>query len=131
MTGIPRPLRHLAVAGGVALGLTLSATPVALADSSRCTADAACAGKASFKSLGEVFTLTDQVGDGHSAVLLYWLPDGTGPHLVWNPNGKGTSITKNLELAEGSWLHYRVCLGEHGTKDVLETTCGPTVTDRA
>ncbi|MCO1576170.1 hypothetical protein M8C13_10420 [Crossiella sp. SN42] len=128
MTGIP--LRTLIV-GGAALVAALSSAPAALADSSRCTADAACAGKASFKSLGEVFTVTDQVGDGHSAVLLYWLPDGTGPHLVWNAKGKGTSVTANLELAEGSWVHYRVCLGEHGTKDVLESTCGVTVTDRA
>ncbi|MCK2238716.1 MULTISPECIES: hypothetical protein [unclassified Crossiella] len=126
-----RTLLRPLVVGGVALAATLSATPAALADSSRCTADAACAGKASFKSLGEVFTLTDQVGDGHSAVLLYWLPDGTGPHLVWNPNGKGTSVTANLELGEGSWVHYRVCLGEHGSKDVLENTCGAPITDRA
>ncbi len=124
------PLRALVVSGA-ALALALLTTPTALADSTRCTADTACAGKAAFKSLGEVFTVTDQVGDGHSAVLLYWLPDGTGPHLVWNPNGKGTSVTANLELAEGSWVHYRVCLGEHGTKDVLENTCGAPITDRA
>jgi hypothetical protein len=112
-----------------ALGLAV-AVPAA-ADTSRCTSDAACAGKTGFKSYGEVFTVYDQKADGHSAVLLYWLPDGTGPHLVWNANGNGTTVTADLELPEGSWVTYRACLGEYGTKTVLEATCGGSITDYA
>jgi hypothetical protein len=111
--------------------LALAAAIPAAADSSRCTVDAACAGKGTFTSLGEIFTVYDQKADGHSAVLLYWLPDGSGPHHVWNPNGNGTNVTANLEFPEGSWVTYRVCLGEHGPKDVLENTCGATITDFA
>ncbi|WP_084434819.1 hypothetical protein [Kibdelosporangium aridum] len=59
------------------------------------------------------------------------MPDGYGPRLVWNPNGNGTRVTADLELPEGSWVTYRVCLGKYGAKDVLEKTCGATITDFA
>jgi hypothetical protein len=101
------------------------------ADSSRCTSDSACAGKATFASYGEVFTVYDQKADGHSAVVLYWLPAGVGPLYVWNSGGNGTSAKGDLELPEGSWITYRVCLGEAGTKQILTATCGATITDYA
>jgi hypothetical protein len=111
--------------------LLLAGASGASADTERCTSGSGCAGRVTFASYGEVFKVYDQAGDGHSAVALYWLPDGSGPHLIWNPNGNGTSVTANLEFAEGSWVTYRACLGEHGTKEVLQSTCGATITDIA
>ena len=125
-----QPRRFLAMALLVLLISAAGATTAA-ADSNRCTAGTGCAGKATFTSYGEVFKVYDQAGDGHSAVALYWLPDGSGPHLIWNSGGNGTVVTANLEFAEGSWVTYRVCLGEYGPRDVLESTCGATITDYA
>jgi hypothetical protein len=101
----------------------------ASADSDRCTTDSSCAGKVTFVSADQLFTVYDQVGDGHSAVLEYWLPDGTGPYRVWNPNGNGTSVEETVSLPAETWVTYRACLGEHGDLDVLEETCGTTITD--
>lgn len=123
--------RQVLLVAAAAATLALSSASSAAADSSRCTVDAGCAGRATFTSYGEVFTVYDQSADGHSAVALYWLPDGSGPHLIWNPNGNGTSVTANLEFPEGSWVTYRVCLGEYGLRDVLTSTCGATITDYA
>lgn len=113
----------------LALCSTICTTSSAAADSSRCAKD--CAGKASFTSYGEIFHVLDRKADGHSVVVLYWLPDGTGPHKVWNSKGNGSDVKANLELAEGSWITYRVCLGEYGARKVLTSTCGSTITDYA
>lgn len=115
----------------IVLAATAAGASTAVADSNRCTADTACAGKATFASYGEVFTVYDQKADGHSAVVLYWLPDGSGPHLIWSSGGSGTNVKANLEFPEGSWVTYRVCLGESGPQEILQSTCGATVTDFA
>jgi hypothetical protein len=125
---IARKALLIAAAAGL---LTLAGASAAAADSSRCTSDSGCAGRATFTSYGEVFKVYDQLADGHSAVALYWLPDGSGPHMIWNSTGNGTEVTANLEFAEGSWVTYRVCLGEGGPKEVLLNTCGATITDYA
>jgi hypothetical protein len=125
------PARKALLIGAAVAGLTVMGASAAQADSSRCTSDSGCAGRATFTSYGEVFHVYDQLADGHSAVALYWLPDGSGPHMIWNSGGNGTSVTANLEFAEGSWVTYRVCLGEGGPKQVLLNTCGPTITDVA
>ena len=124
-------LRRLSFIALAATTMTVTAATPALADSSRCTSDSACSGRITFQSYGEVFKVYDQKADGHSAVLLYWLPDGSGPHRVWNPNGNGSSVTANLEFPEGDWVTYRACLGEHGPKEILESTCGAPITDYA
>ena len=36
-----------------------------------------------------------------------------------------------VHLEEGSWVTYRVCLGEFGSKEVLTSTCGAPITDYA
>lgn len=127
---MPHARKVLLVAAASIAAVTLTAS-AADADSSRCTADTGCAGRATFTSLGEIFHVFDQLADGHSAVVLYWLPDGSGPTLIWNSNGNGTDVTANLELPEGSWITYRVCLGEFGPKQVLLATCGAQITDYA
>ncbi|HET9143690.1 hypothetical protein [Actinophytocola sp.] len=126
------PVTRKALVVAAAVGtLTLAGASAAEADSSRCTVDSGCAGRATFASYGEVFTVYDQNADGHSAVALYWLPDGSGPHLIWNSDGNGTSVTANLEFPEGDWVTYRVCLGEFGPRQVLTETCGAAITDYA
>jgi hypothetical protein len=120
----------LAVLAAAAM-ITLSSASAAAADSFRCTAGSGCAGRATFTSYGEIFHVYDQLADGHSAVALYWLPDGSGPTMIWNSSGNGSDVTANLELAEGSWITYRVCLGEGGPKTVMLETCGAPITDYA
>jgi hypothetical protein len=127
---MPFARKALLVAAAVGT-LTVAGSSAAVADSSRCTAGTGCAGRATFTSLGEIFHVYDQNADGHSAVALYWLPDGSGPTMIWNSNGNGTNVTANLELAEGSWITYRVCLGEGGPKQVMLETCGAPITDYA
>lgn len=123
--------RTILLVGAAVATLTVAGASAADADSSRCTVDSGCAGRATFTSLGEIFHVFDQKADGHSAVVLYWLPDGSGPTLIWNSNGNGTEVTANLELPEGSWISYRVCLGEGGPKTVMTETCGAPLTDYA
>jgi hypothetical protein len=113
----------------VAGALLFAGGATASADSERCTAGSGCAGRVAFATATDVFTVADQNADGHSAVALYWLPDGTGPHTVWNSNGNGTTVTADLDLADGGWVTYRACLGEGGPKEVLQDTCGATITD--
>jgi hypothetical protein len=108
---------------------TFGGASTAVADSERCTVDSACAGRVTFGSAEQLFTVYDQVGDGHSAVLQYWLPDGSGPYLVWNPNGNGTNVTATVDRPADTWITYRACLGEYGPRDVLDETCGATITD--
>jgi hypothetical protein len=124
-------LRRSALVALAVGALLLAGGAAASADSERCTSDSGCAGRVTFASYGEVFKVHDQLGDGHSAVALYWLPDGSGPHLIWNSGGNGTTVTANLEFPEGDWVTYRACLGEFGTKEILQNTCGPAITDNA
>ena len=124
-------LRRSALVTATVGALLLAGGATANADSERCTSGSGCAGRVTFQSYGEVFRVYDQNADGHSAVALYWLPDGSGPHLVWNANGNGTNVSADLEFAEGSWVTYRACLGEYGPREILQNTCGATITDIA
>jgi hypothetical protein len=125
-------LRIAALAGLVAVLVVVITPSTALADTSSCSVPAAtCAGKVEFQSYGEIFRIYDQVADGHSAVLQYWLSDGTGPHWEWNHGGSGTVVEVNLELPEGDWIFYKACLGEYGTKTLVDGTCSAGVTDYA
>lgn len=123
-------LRRGALAATLIVLTVLLSGPPAVADSSRCTLSG-CAGQARWVSYGEHLHVDDRLADGHSAVAVYWLEGGTGPFHVWNPNGNGSSVDHNLELAEGSWIYYYVCLGEYGLRMVLTSTCSSGVTDYA
>jgi hypothetical protein len=122
--------RKALVVAVAVVGLGLIGAKPALADSSLCT-PSGCAGKATFASYGEILTVYDQTGDGHSAVGLYWLQGGSGPFYVWAASGAGTSTRSDLELPEGSWIYYQVCLGEYGSKTLVSGTCSAGVTDYA
>lgn len=125
-----RAIHRNTLALPIALVLTMSSAAIANADSERCSADGDCAGKATFTSHGETFAVTDNKADGHSAVLLYWLPGEHGAKQVW-ASGNGTTVKKDLELDEGLAITYRVCIGEGGSADeVFSETCGVGFTDK-
>jgi hypothetical protein len=122
--------RRILILTAAVLPVYALAAPTATADSSQCT-PGGCAGKAVFVSLGEHLQVTDAASDGHSAVAVYWPQGGTGPFTVWNHGGQGTTVDGNLDLAEGAWIYYYVCLGEYGTREILTATCSAGVTDYA
>lgn len=127
-----RKLRNSVVVLGLVGALTVVMPGEAVADSSQCSVPAStCAGRVTFQSYGELFRIFDQQADGHSAVLLYWLSDGSGPYYGWNANGNGTQVNVDLELPEGDWIFYRACLGEYGTRSLVAGTCSAGVTDYA
>jgi hypothetical protein len=127
-----RRLRGSLIVAGLVAAFTVAAPTAAFADSSECSVPSGtCAGKVTFQSYGELFRIYDQSSDGHSAVLLYWLSDGTGPYYGWNHSGTGTEVDVDLALAEGDWIFYKACLGEYGTKTLVAGTCSPGVTDYA
>jgi len=127
--------RRILLVAGLMAGLLVPNATVAEADSSQCSiaasGAASCAARANFVSYGEHLFVEDRVADGHSAVARYWLEGGTGPFLVWNSGGSGTKVDYNLELPEGSWIFYQVCVGEYGLRDVWTSTCSAGVTDYA
>ncbi|HET8660125.1 MAG TPA: hypothetical protein VFM55_14145, partial [Micromonosporaceae bacterium] len=68
-----RRLRNMVVVVGAVGVLAMVSPGEAVADSSQCSVPSGtCAARVTFQSYGEVFKIYDQVGDGHSAVLLYW-----------------------------------------------------------
>jgi len=127
--------RILLVAAAVIVGLTAPSATPAVADSSQCSIAASgassCAARANFVSLGEHLYVEDRIADGLSAVARYWLEGGTGPFLVWNSNGAGSRVDRDLELPEGSWIFYQVCVGVALLGDVWTSTCSAGVTDYA
>lgn len=126
-------MRRSRILAGAALavlaGAVLTASP-AYADSTQCT-PSGCGGEAEFVSYGEHLWVRDQLADGHSAVARYWLEGGSGPFSVWSSGGAGTSVDGDLDLAEGTWIFYQVCLGEAATKTIVSGTCSAGVTDYA
>ncbi|WP_253778210.1 hypothetical protein [Goodfellowiella coeruleoviolacea] len=88
-----------------------------------------CAAEARFVPGDGSMVVYDKLGDGHSAVVQYWLRGGVGPLTVWNPNGTGTSVTQKIGVAAGDWVFYRVCVGEHGTRTVDTRSCSAGLTD--
>lgn len=117
-----------AVAVTAVAALVVAASPASATTSQCSRSNHKCAGKTEFIARGEHLKVTDRVGDGHSAVALYWLEGGRGPFRVWNHNGHGKTVDHNLDLAEESWIFYQVCLGNYGKRDVFQHTCSPGVT---
>ena len=114
----------------VSAAMVVLSTRPAAADTSECT-PSGCAGQAKLISYGEHLWVYDKAADGHSAVALYWLQGGTGPFRVWASAGAGTSIDDNLDLPEGTWIFYQVCLGESGSGTIVAGSCSAGVTDYA
>lgn len=129
-------MRKLTRSSLLVLGLVAAVTVIpsssASADSSQCSLPSGtCAGKVTFQSYGEHLLINDRAGDGHSAVVLYWRSDGSGPYYGWNASGTGTQVDVNLELAEGEWIFYKACVGEYGTRTLISGSCSAGATDFA
>lgn len=125
-----RGSRLLLAAGAATAALTLLAPGVAHADGSQCSQPTGeCAGKVAWQANGDLFRIWDQKADGRSAVLMYWLSDGSGPHTVRNSDGNGTRKDVDLELVEGDWIFYRACLSDAGV--LVANSCSAGVTDYA
>jgi hypothetical protein len=125
-----RSLRSSLIVAGLVAAFTVAAPAPAFADSGQCSVPSGtCAARVTFQSSGELFKIFDQSADGHSAVLLYWLSDGSGPYYGWNHAGNGTQVNVDLALPEGDWIFYKACLGEYGTKTLVAGTCSAGVTD--
>jgi hypothetical protein len=122
-------LRRTALLSAVVGTLLVTGTAVATADSEVCTAGSGCAGRATFTTANQTFTVYDQNGDGHSAVAIYWLADGNVSTTIWSSGGNGTHVTKQISIPAGSWVTYKVCLGEGGPKEVMQETCGAAKTE--
>lgn len=116
---------------GSMIGVGAVTQTTAGADGAQCTPAVEgkygnCAGLVWFQSLGEHLYVDDRVGDGYSAVALYWL-EGEDvavdpPHEVWNSGGAdGADVDENLDLPEGTKIIYKACLGDNG--EVLMDSC--------
>lgn len=126
-----RLLAAATMAVGSLIGAQAVAQTTASADGSQCSPFVEgkygnCAGLVWFQSLGEHLYVDDRIADGYSAVALYWL-EGEDvavdpPHEVWNSGGAdGGDVDENLDLAEGTRIIYKACLGDNGS--VLMDSC--------
>lgn len=67
--------------------------------------------KAHFKAYGEIFTISDLKADGRSGIGVLSYGSAASTYYYWNHSGAGTTITKNLDIAEGTPLHIWSCTG--------------------
>ncbi|MCX4967027.1 hypothetical protein [Streptomyces sp. NBC_00654] len=91
-----------------------------------------CAGSASFVKAGDHMLIWDNKADGHSVVVTGSRSDGL-PLEKWNHSGSDGDgkVDHNLNLPENGWIRYKVCLGEYGSGNILETTCSVSKTENA
>ncbi|MEV1009370.1 hypothetical protein [Streptomyces sp. NPDC049881] len=83
-----------------------------------------CHGSASFVKDGDHLYVWDNVADGWSAFARYYRSDVSGlAGFAWNYHGAGTRIDHNMDIPENGWINYEVCLGEYGTRLILDWTC--------
>ncbi len=77
-----------------------------------------------FLSYGDHIRVSDDYADGKSAVVLWNDPTGE-ERRCWDSNGALNGMTDcNYNLQEGAYVHYEVCLGEYGSRQVHYSTCG-------
>lgn len=88
-------------------------------------------GKATFKPYGEHLLITDQSSDGHSAIGLISIgcDSPSCNYYYWNRDGLGSTRDVNLDLAEGTHIGLKACLGEWSgtaTGGLMGGTCTST-----
>ncbi|MBP2335835.1 uncharacterized protein YraI [Saccharothrix coeruleofusca] len=89
----------------------------------------ACAGEAQFRSNGPRFSVYDRDADGKSAVVAYWLSNGTGPLYAWNSGGEGTVAERTVSATKGDWISYKVCVADYSATDPTLQSCSAGLTD--
>ncbi|WP_329336533.1 hypothetical protein OG866_19995 [Streptomyces sp. NBC_00663] len=125
--------RILGIAGA-AVGLTVLAGHTAWAETDCYTnAKNYYASMVSFTAYGEKVNVIDQEADGHSAVAILDVHNdvhgGTfQSYILWNPDGKNTGKLYDLDIVEGTPVVLTGCVGEYGTKSVIWSSCGTSVT---
>jgi len=90
-----------------------------------------CAGEAQFRSAGAHFLVYDNVADGKSAVVAYWLKGGIGPLYAWDSNGAGTNTDVTVSVAKGGWVYYKVCVANFSATSPALEACSAGLTDYA
>jgi hypothetical protein len=68
--------------------------------------------KAHFQAYGEIFSISDLKADGHSGIGVLSYGSAASTYYYWNHSGAGTTITKDLEIAEGTPLRIWSCTGD-------------------
>jgi len=78
------------------------------------TPNAAHGGKATFKPDGEHLLITDLAKDGHSTIGLISIGCDTAAcnYYYWNRDGVDTTRDVNLDLAEGTHIGLKACIGD-------------------
>ncbi|MDJ0464970.1 hypothetical protein [Streptomyces sp. H27-C3] len=114
-----------AAAASAALILTTATSASAHADGGS-VVDPTRGSAAWFKHDGDVFWSQDTKADGHSAVTRVYVPSVGIADNLWNPDGNGAARYKSYGTAipEGTTVYYQACIGEHGTKKILQCTPG-------
>ncbi|MEW1892504.1 hypothetical protein ACGFR6_09410 [Streptomyces sp. NPDC048567] len=69
--------------------------------------------KAHFKAYGEIFTIYDLKKDGRSGIGVLSYGSAASTYYYWNHSGAGTTLTKNLDIAEGRPLVIWSCTGNY------------------
>ncbi|MCZ0983955.1 hypothetical protein O1L60_45155 [Streptomyces diastatochromogenes] len=114
-----------ALVASIALLLTTSSSASAAADGGS-VVDPTHGAASWFKHDGDVFWSADTKADGHSAVTRVYVPSVGIADNLWNPDGNGAVRYKSYGTAipEGTVVYYQACIGEYGTKQLLQCTPG-------
>jgi hypothetical protein len=125
-----RAMTFVALVLAVTTAVSVAGAVPAMADSSMSTLGNA--GSANFTSYGEHLTIYDDKADGHSVVVLNVRQDLCCAEFEgWNHNGAKSFYDYNLDMPEGDWIDYYVCLGEYASRTILWNTCGGHIRDYA
>ncbi|WP_224284724.1 hypothetical protein [Streptomyces sp. LS1784] len=81
-------------------------------------ADAVC--DLQFVSYGDHFYLNDNLKDGAGCYATWGTLD-YGSGVLYNSNGAGTTVHKNYDFPEGTYLSFKVCVRDNGV--VVQETC--------
>lgn len=87
-----------------------------------------CAARATFQPVDEHLIVCDNKSDGYAAVAIY-TAGTSGEKKVWASNSAGTCTDKDLGVADGTRVTYKVCIGDQSENRV--DRCSATVTRTA
>jgi hypothetical protein len=135
---LKRILRLSGIATGLGIATVVTTAAPALADvwwetggthvGDICTVS--CKGSASFVHDGDHLYVWDNAADGRSAVVIYFRSDtGDQKNAAWNHFGANTVLDHNMNIPEGGWIKYHVCLGDYAAGKY--DTCSSFYTENA
>jgi hypothetical protein len=81
-------------------------------------------GEAVWVSNGDHLYIYDLAADGKAVAVKYIRQDsGTTTYIAWNTSGSGSVVDHHMDLVEGSYIEYSVCLGTTSNWNIDEATC--------